>query len=121
MKTFKEFVAEGKLTSSEPMAPTDMQNYIGKARFNAVIKHPLFKQHFQNKNIAMQYHKTDTGLDHMTVGHGNENGLRRKADFHFNLSGRGIDNIHVFHNRDDERHNGGLVWKHIKSLHGEDE
>lgn len=110
-----ESLDEGKYTSSEPMSPEDMQKNIDKSRFNAVIKHPWFKQYFQNKNIAMQYHKTDTGLDHMVVGHGNEGGLRRRAEFHFNSNGRKIENVHLAHNRDDEKHNGKLVWRHIKS------
>jgi len=113
MISFREYLSEGVV--GEPMRPEDMIKHVGKTKFNSVVKHDWFKKYFQNKNIAMQYNKTDTGLDHIVVAHGNEGGYRRRAEFHFSPSGRKIDNVHLAQNKDDERRNGMLVWNHIKS------
>jgi hypothetical protein len=122
MKTFIEYIAEatGFVGSTEPMHPADMKKHVGAGRFNAVINHPYFSDHFRNKEIVMQYHRADNGLDHMLVAHGDVNGLRRRGEFHFTHSGRKIDTARLAHNWDNERHEGKVVWRHVKSTNDEE-
>ena len=118
MITFKEYLLESS-TSTKTMTPSEMKDHLGNGKFNAVVKHAWFHDHFHNKEVlGMQHRKTDTGLESVIVAHGPigaNKPLRRMGEFHLSASGRKIDNVHIFHNNDNEMHNGKLVWKHVKS------
>ena len=116
MKTFKEFLNEGE-TRTASMSTLDMKAHLGNTKFSTIIKHPWFKDYFADKTVAMQHHKTDTGLETVDVAHGGigDDKLKRKVSFQLSRTGRKIDNAHLYHNKNDERHNGGIVWRHVKT------
>lgn len=120
MKTFKQYITEATkiVGSTGLMRPADMKKHVGDGRFNAVLNHPYF-DNFKNKEIVMQYHRDDNGLDHMLVAHGDVKGLRRRGEFHFTPSGRKIDTARLAHNWDNERRDGKVVWHHVKSTNDE--
>lgn len=118
MKSFSEFINEVTEVHTETMHPRDMKAHIGAGKFNAIIKHPWFRDHFADKDvIGMQYHRTTTGLESVKVAHGpigTGKTLRRMAEFHIGASGRKIDNVDLYQNWNDEKHNNSLVWRHVK-------
>ena len=120
MKSFSQFITESKEEHTKTMTPKDMKVHIGAAKFNAVIKHPWFRDHFADKDVlGMQYHRTATGLESVKVAHGpigTDKVLRRMGEFHLSVTGRKVHNVDIYNNWNNEKHGDGLVWRHAKQF-----
>jgi hypothetical protein len=58
MKTFKEFITEERKETHYPTAREALEG-LGKAKFNAIIKHPTFESH----RMAMRMGTEDSKFD----------------------------------------------------------
>ena len=125
MKTFKEFILE---ETSDVMTPAQMRDHIGKAKFNAVTKHPWYREHFANQeHVGMRYVQKGIGSEvhvaHAPVG---KEKYRKMAQFQLSHSGRRVHQVNLYHNSNDERYEGGglhghVHWHHVKSYAKDDE
>ena len=123
MKTFREHLTEAKnpeLKSGEVLSPKEMQERLGKTKFNALVKHPWFKEYFGHglKPIAMKYVKgggSGMGHDQVVVAMAPFGGLRKMVQFSLSSVGNKIIYASLFHNKDDEKgHDGKLAWTWIR-------
>ena len=126
MKSFTEFIAEASKPAEYTgvMSPSEMKKHIGDAKFKAIIKHPWYKDNFSHQPVlGMKYERNNYGHEIVHVAHGpteSETPLRRMAQFQLSPSGRKVENVHMFHNFNNETHKDELKWKHVKSLHSYD-
>lgn len=134
MKSFTEFITEGKNKqpeSTDVMSLADMQKHIGKAKMNAIMKHPWYRDNFGHVQslgvpVGMKYERNEHGFETVHVAHGpyGDQQMRKMAQFQLNYSGRKVDNVHLFRNWGNEVYDdshrdmaGKIKWKHAKSLH----
>ena len=135
MYKFIEFITEMAATKMpEPpsrvggkpkvMNGKEAMQHFGKVTMNAVMRHPLYKQHIYPaeqqgfahsvRQVLPGQPKYDVHIIHAVTG---GKGIRHRIDFHIGLSGRKVVGIEHFTNKDNEKYPEGhpafgqVKWK----------
>ena len=136
MYNFKDYIAEMAATkmpepkrdaSGKPkvMSGKEAIQHFGRPTMNAVMKHPLYKQHIMGAGQQGFAHsvdkssvdsKYDTHTIHAVTGNA---GIRHRVDFHIGMSGRKVVGAEHFTNKDNEKYPSGhpaagqVKWKNV--------
>ena len=135
MKNFKEYISE-KLVMDKPIhtntiSADELMKHIGRSKIKSIAKHPFHREYISGShlgNAGYQYHRDSHGHEHVLASHTEplkgKDGTERRRMIKFDLFKNHVDNAHLFHNNNDERHHpddgGNRIWRYIKS-HKEDE
>ena len=134
MKTFKEYKLQQTLVMDKPVhtktiTADELLKHIGHAKIRSMAKHPFHQEYFNNVSHAgYQYHRDDHGNEHVLAAPVDplkkKDGTETRRMVKFDFYKRSVDNAHLFHNTNNERHHpddgGNRIWHHIRS-HKEDE
>jgi hypothetical protein len=137
MKTFKSLVTEMAATkmpepkrdaSNKPkvMSGKEAIEHFGKPTMDAIMRHPLYKNHIyasEQQGFAHSVNKTfdddskyDRHIIHAVTG---GKGIRHRIDFHIGMSGRKVVGVEHFTNDNNEKYPEGhpaagqVKWKNI--------
>ena len=137
MKSFKTFIAEALKQTKMPepkrdasgkakvMSGKETMEHFPRPTMNAVMKHPLYRQHIagaEHHGFAHSVNKSsvdkkyDTHIVHAVTG---GSGIRHRVDFHIGLSGRKVSHVEHFTNKDNEKYPNGhpaagqVKWKNV--------
>lgn len=125
MKPLKNYFFESKAPvldeESGILTTEQLINLIGQDRYDIIIKHKWFKEHFvgSHLNIAFIFRRKH-GQEEVDLAHSpfGPNLVRKMIKIQFSKTGRKIINIHLYTNKNNEKQaDGKLFWKHVKSLH----
>ena len=136
MKTFKEYLNEklrqtlvmDKPVHTKTITADELLKHIGRAKIRSMAKHPFHQEYFNNVSHAgYQYHRDDHGHEHVLAAPVDplkkKDGTETRRMVKFDFYKRSVDNAHLFHNKNNERHHpddgGNRIWHHIRS-HKED-
>ena len=127
--TVAESLIIDKPVHTKTITADELLKHIGRPKMNSIAKHPFHQDYFNNVSHAgYQYHRNSLGHEHVLAApvdpikrkDGTE--IRRMVKFDFYK--RHVDNAHLFHNTNNERHHpddgGNRIWRHVRS-HKEDE
>ena len=122
MVSFKEFITEMATTKmpepktdasgkSKVMSGKEAMQHFGRATMNAVMRHPLYKEHIypaEHQGFAHSVHKVlpdEPKYDHHTI-HAvtGGQGIRHRVDFHIGRSGRKVVSANHYINKNNEKH-----------------
>ena len=139
MKNFKEFLNEefksrqtlvmDKPVHTKTITSDELLKHIGRAKIRSMAKHPFHREYFNNVSHAgYQYHRDSNGHEHVLAApvdpQKKKDGTEIRRMVQFDFYKRSVNNAHLFHNKDNERHHaddgGNRIWRHIRS-HKEDE
>jgi len=139
MKNFKEFLNEefksrrtlvmDKPVHTKTITSDELLKHIGRAKIRSMTKHPFHREYFNNVSHAgYQYHRDSNGHEHVLAApvdsQKKKDGTEIRRMVQFDFYKRSVNNAHLFHNKDNERHHpddgGNRIWRHIRS-HKEDE
>jgi len=128
MKTFLEYLAEvQEETDSGNIHTRDLSKHLSPGEIKSIQKHPFFNAyvsgHAPGGQIAARVIKDRNGFKKVYLGNSDVldtkyGKIRRMVQFDMKYSGRSVDNAHLLHNVNDERHtfgNKNIKWDHIKS------
>ena len=137
MHRFKDFITEALKQTKMPeplkdasgkakvMSGKETMEHFPRPTMDAVMRHPLYRRHIagaEHKGFAHSVNKSsvdkkyDTHIVHAVTG---GSGIRHRIDFHLGLSGRKIDHVEHFTNKDNEKYPSGhpqaghVKWKNI--------
>lgn len=125
MKSFKEHLQEAKddVPTTDVMSSKDILKYVSRAKLQSIAKHPFFRDNFntaQNAGIPIGFrYSRKHGFETIDVAHGpmgEDKPLRRMVQFVLAYNGRAVRQAHLYNNWDNDKRDGRLVWKHVKSV-----
>ena len=131
--TVKESLVMDKPIHTKTISAEELMKHIGRSKIKSIAKHPFHREYISGShlgNAGYQYHRDSHGHEHVLASHTEplkgKDGTERRRMIKFDLFKNHVDNAHLFHNKNDERHRidshggGNLIWHYIKS-HKEDE
>lgn len=127
----KESLVMDKPIHTKTITADELMKHIGRAKIKSIAKHPFHKDYIAGGHLGhagYQYHRNDRGFEHVLASHTEplkgKDGTETRRMVHFDLYKNHVENAHLFHNKNNERHHvddgGNRIWRHIKS-HKEDE
>ena len=132
MKNFKEYIYEkfimDKPIHTKTISDDELLKHIGRAKIKSINKHPFHREYISGGHAGYQYHRNANGYEHVLAAPveplNMKDGTERRRMVQFELYKNHVNNAHLFHNKDNERHHaddgGNRIWRHIRS-HKEDE
>ena len=116
-----------KPVHTKTISADELMKHIGRAKIKSIAKHPFHREYISGVHAGYQYHRTANGHEHVLAAPvealKRKDGTETRRMVHFDFYKRSVDNAHLFHNKNNERHHpddgGNRMWHYIKS-HKED-
>ena len=113
---------------TKTISADELLKHIGRAKIKSINKHPFHREYISGGHAGYQYHRNANGYEHVLAAPveplNMKDGTERRRMVQFELYKNHVNNAHLFHNKDNERHHaddgGNRIWRHIRS-HKEDE
>lgn len=133
MKNFKQYIIE-KLVFDKPIhtktiSGDELLKHIGRAKIRSIHKHPFYQDYISGGHAGYQYHRDEHGHEHVLAASAEplkrKDGTETRKMVHFDFYKRSVQNAHLFHNKNNERHRpehgGNPIWRHIRSYKEDEE
>ena len=124
----KESLIMDKPIHTKTISADELLKHIGRAKIKSIQKHRFHQEYISGGHAGYQYHRSALGHEHVLAAPvtplNMKDGTERRRMVQFELYKNHVNNAHLFHNKDNERHHaddgGNRIWRHIRS-HKEDE